>query len=205
MNGNSLGVVLSSGGSAAAERSEGEPPGEPKRSAAAAEAGASPCSSRPNSEVVAKAKRRTFPMEYKIRILEEADAAAATPGGIGALLRWEGLYSSHLVSWRRERQAGILEALKPRKRGPRSERNSLAEETQKLRRQVGQLTEKLRKAELIIDVQKKVAALLGTRFPTWTRKRNPDVRGQRTSHRRGHQRGLSGSVDATGVLLLAVP
>ena len=63
MNGNSLGVVLSSGGSAAAERSEGEPLGEPKRSAAAAEAGASPSSSRPDPEVVAKAKRRTFPME----------------------------------------------------------------------------------------------------------------------------------------------
>ena len=165
LNENSLGVVLSSGGSAAAERSEGEPPGEPKRSAAAAEAGASPGSSRPDSEVVAKAKRRTFSMEYKIRILEEADTAAATPGGIGALLRREGLYSSHLVSWRRERQAGILEALKPRKRGPRSERNPLAEETQKLRRQVGQLTEKLRKAELIIDVQKKVAALLGNPLP----------------------------------------
>jgi transposase len=166
MNGSSLGVALSSGGSAAAERSEGSPSfGEPKRSAAAAEAGASPGSSRPDSEVVAKAKRRTFPMEYKIHILEEADAAAATPGGIGALLRREGLYSSHLVSWRRERQAGILEALKPRKRGPRSERNPLAEENQKLRRQVGQLTEKLRKAELIIDVQKKVAALLGSPLP----------------------------------------
>jgi hypothetical protein len=98
-------------------------------------------------------------MEYKIRILKEAeaeaDAAAATPGGVGALLRREGLYSSHLVSWRRERQAGIPEALKPRKRGPRSERNPLAEENRKLARQLGQLTEKLRKAELIIDVQKK--------------------------------------------------
>ena len=166
MNGHSLSVVLSPGGSAAAERSEGEPPGEPKRSAAAAEAGALPGSSRrPDSEVVAKAKRRTFPMEYKIRILEEADAASATPGSVGALLRREGLYSSHLVSWRRERQAGILEALKPHKRGPRSERNPLAEENQKLRRQVGQLTEKLRKAELIIDVQKKVAALLGNPLP----------------------------------------
>jgi transposase len=165
MNGNSLGVVLSSGGSAVAERSEGER-SEPQRSAATAEAGATLGSrSRPGSEVVAKAKRRTFPMEYKIRILEEADAASSLPGGIGALLRREGLYSSHLVSWRRERQAGILEALKPRKRGPRSERNPLAEENQKLRRQVGQLTEKLRKAEIIIDVQKKVAALLGNPIP----------------------------------------
>ena len=168
MNGNSLGVVLSSGGSAGAERSEGSPSfGEPKRSAAAAEAGAALGSlSRPDSEVVAtKAKRRTFPMEYKIRILKEADAAATTPGGVGALLRREGLYSSHLVSWRRERQAGILEALKPRKRGPRSERNPLAEENQKLRRQNARLTEDLRKAQLIIDVQKKVAALLGNPLP----------------------------------------
>jgi transcription elongation GreA/GreB family factor len=69
-----------------------------------------------------------------------------------------------LVTWRRERRAGVLEALKPRKRGPRSERNPLAEETQRLRRRVGQLTEKLRKAE-IIDVQKKVAALLGHPLP----------------------------------------
>ena len=163
MNGNSLGVVVSSGGSAGAERSEGER-SEPERSGAAAEAGAV-SASRPDPEVVAKAKRRTFTAEYKQRILQEADSAAATPGGVGALLRREGLYSSHLVTWRRERRAGVLEALKPRKRGPRSERNPLAEENQKLRRQVGQLTEKLRKAEIIIDVQKKVAALLGNPIP----------------------------------------
>ena len=165
MNGNSLGVVLSPEGSADAERSEGER-SEPKRSGAAAEAGAAPTSApRPDPEVVAKAKRRAFTAEYKQRILQEADSAAATPGGVGALLRREGLYSSHLVTWRRERRAGVLEALKPRKRGPRSERNPLAEENQKLRRQVGQLTEKLRKAEIIIDVQKKVAALLGNPIP----------------------------------------
>jgi transposase len=162
---NSLGVVLSPEGSAGAERSEGER-SEPKRSGAAAEAGAAPTSAwRPDPEVVAKAKRRTFTAEYKQRILQEADSAAATPGGVGALLRREGLYSSHLVSWRRERRAGVLEALQPRKRGPRSERDPLAEENQKLRRQVGQLTEKLRKAEIIIDVQKKVAALLGNPIP----------------------------------------
>ena len=162
---NSLGVVLSPEGSAGAERSEGER-SEPKRSGAAAEAGAAPTSApRPDPEVVAKAKRRAFTAEYKQRILQEADSAAATPGGVGALLRREGLYSSHLVTWRRERRAGVLEALKPRKRGPRSERNPLAEENQKLRRQVGQLTEKLRKAEIIIDVQKKVAALLGNPIP----------------------------------------
>jgi transposase-like protein len=165
MNGNSLGVVLSSGGSAVAERSEGER-SEPKRSGATAEAGAAAMpASRPDPEVVAKAKRRTFTAEYKQRILQEAESAAATPGGVGALLRREGLYTSHLVYWRRERQAGVLEALKPRKRGRSSQRNPLAEENQKLHRQVGQLTEKLRKAELIIDVQKKVAALLGHPLP----------------------------------------
>jgi len=165
MNGNSLGVVLSPGGLAGAERSEGSP-GEPERSAAPAKAGAAPTSaSRPDPEVVAKAKRRTFTAEYKQRILQEADSAAATPGGVGALLRREGLYSSHLVTWRRERRQGIRKALTPHKRGPKSQRNPLAEENQRLRRQVGQLTEKLRKAEIIIDVQKKVAALLGNPIP----------------------------------------
>ncbi|HVS90343.1 MAG TPA: IS3 family transposase [Candidatus Acidoferrum sp.] len=115
----------------------------------------------PDSEVAAKPKRRVFTAEYKLRILQEAELAAGTAGGVGALLRREGLYSSHLVCWRRERQARSLQALAPRKRGRKSERDPLTEENEKLRRQVGQLTEKLRKAEIIIDVQKKVAALLG--------------------------------------------
>src|SRR6516225_1369573 len=85
MNGNSLGVVLSSGGSGGGERSEGSR-SEPEWSGAAAEAGAGPTSaSHPDPEVVAKAKRRTFTAEYKQRILQEADSAAATPGGVGAL------------------------------------------------------------------------------------------------------------------------
>ena len=69
------------------------------------------------------ARRRTFTAEYKLRILAEADAAAAQPGAIGALQRREGLYSSHLVTWRRERQAGILKGLTPHRRGPKSKRN----------------------------------------------------------------------------------
>lgn len=150
---------------AGAERSEGEQ-SEPQRSAAAAKAGADPVlASRPDPEAIAQPKRRTFTAEYKQRILEEAEAAATTRGGVGTLLRREGLYSSHLVSWRRERDQGIREALAPRKRGPRSAPNPLAEENQKLRREVGQLTERLRKAEIIIDVQKKVAALLGHPIP----------------------------------------
>src|SRR6266571_204714 len=165
MNGNSLGAVLSPGGLAAAERSEGER-SEPQRSAAAAKAGADALLvSRPDSEVVAKPKRRSFTAEYKQRILQEAEAAAVTRGGLGALLRREGLYSSLLAYWRRERANGIRDALTPQKRGPKSKRNPLQEENLKLQRQVGQLTEKLRKAEIIIDVQKKVAALLGHPIP----------------------------------------
>src|ERR1022692_441953 len=162
MNGNSLGVVLSSGGLAGAERSGGEP-GSPQRSAAAAKAGAD--AARPDPEVVAKAKRRTFTAEYKLSILQEAEAVADRRGGIGALLRREGLYSSLLATWRRERADGILEALTPQKRGPKSKRNPLEEENLKLQRQNARLADDLRKAHIIIDVQKKVAALLGRPIP----------------------------------------
>jgi transposase-like protein len=150
---------------AAAERS-GDERSEPQRSAAAANAGGDPVlTSRPDPEVVAKPKRRTYTAEYKLGILQEAEAAAATRGGIGALLRREGLYSSLLATWRRERANGILEALTPQKRGPKSKRHLLDEENQKLRRQNARLTEDLRKAHIIIDVQKKVAALLGHPIP----------------------------------------
>ena len=115
---------------------------------------------RPNPEVVAKPKRRIFTAEYKQRILNEADGARQS-GTSGALLRREGLYSSHLMTWRRERACGILDALTPHKRGPKSKRHPLEEENQKLRRQNELLTEELRKAEIVIDVQKKVGALLG--------------------------------------------
>lgn len=124
-----------------------------------------PPAPRPDPEVVANAKRRTFTAEYKLRILAEADAAASQPGAIGALQRREGLYSSHLVTWRRERQTGILKGLTPHKRGPKSKRNPQEEELQKLRRENQRLTEELRKAEIVIDVQKKVGALLGWPLP----------------------------------------
>jgi transposase len=120
---------------------------------------------RPNPEVVAKPKRRRFTAEYKQRILAEADTAKAEPGAIGALLRREGLYSSHLVDWRRDRAAGIRQALTPQQRGPKSTRNPLVEENAQLRRENQRLTDHLRKAELVIDVQKKVAALLGRPIP----------------------------------------
>ena len=148
----------------AAERREAEP-SEADRSAVAGKTVVPepPTPPRPDSEVIADAKRRTFTADYKRRILAEADAAAQ-PGAIGALLRREGLYSSHLVTWRRERQAGILKGLTPHKRGPKSKRTPQQEEMQKLRRENQRLTEQLRKAEIVMDVQKKVGALLGWRL-----------------------------------------
>ena len=150
----------------AAERREAER-SEADRSAAAGKTVAPEplAPPRPDPEVVANAKRRTFTAESKLRILAEADAAAAQPGAIGALQRREGLYSSHLVTWRREREAGMLKGLTPHKRGPKSKRNPQDEEMEKLRRENQRLTEQLRKAEIVIDVQKKVGALLGWPLP----------------------------------------
>jgi transposase-like protein len=120
-----------------------------------------PAAPRPVPEFVADAKRRTFTAEYKQRILAEADAAAAQPGAIGALLCREGLYSSLLVTWRREREAAILKALTPRKRGPKSKRNPQDEKIRKLRRENQRLTEELRKAEIVIDVQRRTGCPVG--------------------------------------------
>jgi transposase len=115
---------------------------------------------RPNPEVLARAKRRTYTGDYKQQVLAEADAARRA-GEIGAVLRRHGLYSSHLTKWRQERKAGILEGLGPQKRGPKSKASPLTAENQKLRRDNERLTDRLRKAEIVIDVQKKVAMLLG--------------------------------------------
>lgn len=142
---------------ATARRSEGER-SEAERSGAVVNVGAAP-SPRPNPEVVAKATRRRFTGEYKKKILIAVDAAKTT-GDIGSLLRKERLYSSLLVTWRRERDAGILKGLTPAKRGPKSKQNPLDEEVGQLRRQNVRLTEDLRKANIIIDVQKKLATLL---------------------------------------------
>ena len=147
-------AVLPSVGRREPERSEGD------RRATDGKTARAPKHPRPNPEVVAQAKRRRFSADYKQRILAEADQAKGS-GGIGALLRREGLYSSLLTTWRRERKAGALKALAPRKRGPKSKRDPVAEENQQLRRQNQRLSEELRKAEIVIDVQKKVAALLG--------------------------------------------
>jgi transposase len=143
----------------AARRSEDER-SEAERSGAAGNVVAE-STTRPEPEVVAKATRRRFTGAYKQRILLEADAAKAT-GTFGAMLRRERLYSSLLVNWRRERDAGILKGLTPAKRGPKSRQNPLDAEVGKLRSQNARLTEDLRKAGIIIDVQKKLATLLET-------------------------------------------
>lgn len=116
---------------------------------------------RPDPEVVADAKRRTFTAAYKIRILDQAEAAKVSGSGVGALLRREGLYSSHLAKWRRERQASLQQALQPKPRGPKPQHDPHQTELLQLRRDNVRLTEALRKAEIVIDVQKKLATLLG--------------------------------------------
>lgn len=122
---------------------------------------------RPDPEVAARAKRRRYSAEYKQEILAQADAAKGS-GEIGAMLRRNGLYSSHLVKWRREREAGILEGLTPQKRGPKAKADPQALEYQRLQRDNERLADQLRKAEIVIDVQKKVAMLLGRPFPEAT-------------------------------------
>jgi transposase-like protein len=110
--------------------------------------------------VVERAKRRRFTAEYKLRILDQADRCE--PGEIGALLRREGLYSSHLTTWRRQREAGALAALAPHKRGPKAKPEDIAlARLRELERENAQLRERLAQAETIIDVQKKVSSLLG--------------------------------------------
>ncbi len=112
----------------------------------------------PNPEVVVKARRRRFTAEYKYRILQEADACTQR-GEVGALLRREGLYSSHLTTWRHQRQRGELQGLTPAKRGRPADPH--AAENARLLRETERLKAQLARAELIIEVQKKVSQLLG--------------------------------------------
>jgi transposase-like protein len=116
-----------------------------------------------DTEVPAKAKRRSFTAAYKLRILEQADRCTE-PGEIGALLRREGLYSSHLAGWREAREKGALSALS-KKRGRTPKESPDAKEIGRLRRENERLREKLRRAETVIDVQKKVSEILGVDLP----------------------------------------
>ena len=115
-------------------------------------------SSPPDPEVPEKAKRRRFSAAYKLAILREVDACTE-PGQIGALLRRERLYSSHLVDWRRQRDTGALEAL-ARTRGPKPA-DPARVEVERLRRANERLAKRLAQAEKIIEIQGKVSELLG--------------------------------------------
>jgi transposase-like protein len=110
------------------------------------------------TEVVAKAKRRQHPAEYKLRILREVDECQGS-GEVGALLRREGLYSSLVSKWREQRERGSLTGLSGHRRGPKVDPQAV--EIARLQRENKRLQEKLQRAELIIEVQKKVARLLG--------------------------------------------
>lgn len=115
----------------------------------------------PNPQVLEKARRRRFTAAYKLEILQAADRCSE-PGEVGALLRREGLYSSHLTTWRRQRELGSLAALSPRKRGRKPHPiHPQAARVAELERENRHLRRKLEQAETIIEVQKKLSEILG--------------------------------------------
>lgn len=115
----------------------------------------------PDPEVPEKKARRKFTAKYKLQILQEADACTG-PGQLGALLRSKGLYSSNLTTWRKQRDEGLLDALSPKKRGRKEkEKNPLAPKVAELQRENERLNRKLKRAETIIEFQKKISEILG--------------------------------------------
>lgn len=120
---------------------------------------------RQETEVMPKAKRRSFTAKYKRETVQEADGCTE-PGEIGALLRREGLYSSHLTVWRRELAAGQLAALGPKKRGPKGKQvDPQTEELALVRRQLAAATARAERAELLVEIQKKLSLMLGLELP----------------------------------------
>ncbi len=116
----------------------------------------------PEVEVDPKAQRRQFSAKYKLDILRRAEACTA-PGSLGAMLRAEGLYSSHLATWRRQRDAGELAGLTPKKRGrKRIEIDARDRKITEQAREIARLTARAERAEALVELQKKVASLLGT-------------------------------------------
>ena len=135
--------------------------GDEEWSDEARSAGAATTVTTPDPEVVAKPKRRRFTAEYRLRILEEADRCTE-PGAVGQLLRREGLYSSHLTAWRKAQRDGALRGLASKKRGVKpKESNPLDPKVRELEAKVARLERELHKAHTILDVQEKVAGLLG--------------------------------------------
>lgn len=139
----------------------------PAEGSASAVREAARSSGRERSTSPERPKRRSFTAEYKLRVLRDADAAAASgvEGAIGELLRREGLYSSHLTEWRRQRERGEVAGLAAKQRGPKPRRNPLADEVARLQRENERMKQELAKANTVIDVQRKVAALLGETLP----------------------------------------
>jgi transposase-like protein len=117
------------------------------------------------TEVSSKARRRRFTGKYKRKILKEA-AACTKPGEVGALLRREGLYSSHLVEWRRAQERGALSALQPKRRGPAPKvPHPLERKVAELERDNARLQRRVERAEGLVELQKKVSELLGIQLP----------------------------------------
>jgi transposase-like protein len=143
------------------------PTGVPPTTAAAA-LGAPATGNRkpiPDPAVLERPVRRRFTAEYKLRILHEADRSTAS-GQLGGLLRREGLYSSLLSTWRQQRDAGTLAGLTPKRRGRKANPDApLIAENQRLTRETQRLAAKLRQAETIIDIQKKLSEMLGIPLP----------------------------------------
>ena len=123
-----------------------------------------PKSKAVQTEVVPKAKRRQFSQSYKKRILAEVENCREV-GQIGAILRREGLYSSHLTNWRKQEQAGELESQLQAKKG-RPAQSQLEQENKRLHHENEQLKQRLSHLEAIIDIQKKVSQLIGLSWPT---------------------------------------
>jgi transposase-like protein len=144
------------------------PTGVPPATAAVAALGATAAGNGrliPDPAVLEKPERRRFTAEYKLRILHEADRCTAS-GQLGALLRREGLYSSLLSTWRRQRDEGTLAGLTPKRRGRKANPDApLIAENQRLTRETQRLAAKLRQAETIIDIQKKLSEMLGIPLP----------------------------------------
>ena len=135
--------------------------GVEERSDEAPSAGAGAMPEPPDPEVVAKPKRRRFTAEYRLRIVEEAEQCTQS-GDVGRLLRREGLYSSHLTKWREAHRNGALHGLRSKKRGVKpKESNPLAPKVRELEAKIARLEKDLHTAHTILDVQGKVAGLLG--------------------------------------------
>jgi len=161
MLGMEQGVV---GGTEGGRSPTGVPPTTPAAAAPGGPAGGNG-TPIPDPAVPEKPVRRHFTAEYKLRILREADRSTEA-GQLGALLRREGLYSSHLTTWRQQRDAGTLAGLAPKRRGRKPNPDApLLAENQRLQRENQRLTAQLRQAETIIEVQKKLSEILGIPLP----------------------------------------